>query len=566
MDQRDADRLVETFRQLPEALRLRTAIMLMGDEPEVFASAMVGLMHGHGRDGQARGGMRALLLALTALAVAPSLGTAADDGRARPLVAGVGSNAMPSWFPDGSRLLFHSRRKDQPQHGLATRNLWTVAADGTGARRLTKGTKDEYHGVVSPDGRRIVFVSELNGSRDLWIADVSGENAVPLTDDPGIEDQPTWSPDARRVAYAAFPKDGGSFDLWVINADGTGRQRLTTTAANEIFPAWHPDGDRIAFVTDANGNFDLYVLSLRDGTTSPLVVSPDHEARPAWSPDGTRLAFSRWPAQGRSTDATLWIANADGTAPVELEAAPAPATHPAFAPDGRALAFQHRGPTGWEIWRLDLPADLAQGERLRLAQQVRGGADVDTAKLRNGDTVRGLLRESHFVLRAPYGVLDLRAATVASILFDDRGLARVVLGNGDTASGVLDATELHLAGGGRIEAVPVARLAQLSLRAAHVSGAGAFRAVMRNGDRLSVAPPGALRLRVGGQTLEVEPRRIDQVEFADGGARARVALVGGDSLAGDVVGGRLDVVLAAGPRLALDPSALRSLARVGTAP
>src|SRR5579875_917737 len=393
--------------------------------------------------------MRTVLVALIALAIAPPSGTAADDGSARALVAGVGSNAMPSWFPDGSRLLFHSRRRDQPGHGLATRNLWTVAADGTDARRLTRGSKDEYHGVVSPDGRRIVFVSELNGSRDLWIADASGQNPVPLTDDPGIEDQPTWSPDSRRICYAAFPKEGGSFDLWVINADGTGRRRLTTTAANEIFPAWHPDGDRIAFVTDANGNFDLYVLSLRDGTTSPLVVSPDHEARPAWSPDGTRLAFSRWPAQGRSTDATLWIANADGTAPVELAAAPAPATHPAFAPDGRTLAFQHRGPTGWEIWRLDLPADLAQGSRIRLAQQVRGGADVDTAKLRNGDTVRGLLRESRLVLRAPYGVLDLRAATVASILFDDRGLARVVLGNGDTASGVLDATELHLAGGGR---------------------------------------------------------------------------------------------------------------------
>jgi TolB protein len=510
--------------------------------------------------------MRAVLLACTALLATPLAGRAADEGGARPLVAGAGSNAMPSWFPDGSRLLFHSRRKVESPHGLATRNLWTVAADGTAARQLTKGSKDEYHGVVSPDGRRIVFVSELNGSRDLWIADASGANAVPLTDDPGIEDQPTWSPDSRRIAYAAFPKEGGSFDLWVINADGTGRQRLTSTAANEIFPAWHPDGDRIAFVTDANGNFDLYVLSLRDGTTSPLVVSPDHEARPAWSPDGTRLAFSRWPAQGRSLDATLWIANADGTAPVELAAAPAPATHPAFAPDGRTLAFQHRGEEGWEIWRLDLPADLAQGSRIRLAQQVRGGADVDTAKLRNGDTVRGLLRESRFVLRAPYGVLDLRAPTVASILFDERGLARVVLGNGDTASGVLDATELHLAGGGRVETVAVERLAELSLRAAHISGTDGFRALMRNGDSLSVAPPGALKLRVGGQTLEVEPQRIDRVEFTEGGARAQIALVGGDSLAGEMVGGRIDLVLAAGPRLALDPSALRALARAPATP
>ncbi|HLK10869.1 MAG TPA: hypothetical protein VKW76_05775 [Candidatus Binatia bacterium] len=44
MDERDADRVAESFRQLPEALRLRTAIKLMGDDPEVFASALVGLI------------------------------------------------------------------------------------------------------------------------------------------------------------------------------------------------------------------------------------------------------------------------------------------------------------------------------------------------------------------------------------------------------------------------------------------------------------------------------------------------------------------------------------------
>jgi hypothetical protein len=89
---------------------------------------------------------------------------------------------------------------------------------------------------------------------------------------------------------------------------------------------------------------------------------------------------------------------------------------------------------------------------------------------------------------------------------------------------------------------------------------------MRNGDSLSVAPPGALKLRVGGQTLEVEPQRIDRVEFTEGGARAQIALVGGDSLAGEMVGGRIDLVLAAGPRLALDPSALRALARAPATP
>ena len=87
----------------------------------------------------------------------------ADDGTARVIVS-TGSSAMPSWTADGSHLVFHSRRKEAKQHGIAARNIWIVGADGSGERQLTKGTKDEYHPVVSPDGKKLLFVSELNGS------------------------------------------------------------------------------------------------------------------------------------------------------------------------------------------------------------------------------------------------------------------------------------------------------------------------------------------------------------------------------------------------------------------
>src|SRR5438093_502110 len=385
--------------------------------------------------------MRGGLVLAAALALAGGAGAAAptDEGTPRRIV-GTGSSAMPAWTPDGSRILFHARRKDDQQKGFAIRNLWSVGADGSGEKKLTGGTKDEYHASLSPDGKKLLFVSELNGSRDIWLADADGQNPVPLTDDPGTEDQPAWSPDGRQIAYAAFPKEGGSFDIWLVNADGSGRRRLTTTPANELFPAWHPDGAHLVYVTDASGNFDLYQIDVRDGRTTPLVVSADHEARPAFSPDGTKLAFSRWPAHGRSADATLWVANADGTAPIELTTAPAPATHPAWSPDGRTLAFQHRVATGWEIWTLALPADIARTGHLRLAQQVRGGADVDTAKLRSADTVRGTVEEATFKVRAAYGALVLPRAAVASILFGsgERGLARVVLAHGDTVTGFLE--------------------------------------------------------------------------------------------------------------------------------
>ena len=511
--------------------------------------------------------MRAVALLLAVLATAA---LAAEDDNARRLTADGGSSAMPAWTPDGTRIVFHARRKAEKQRDVATRNVWSVAADGAGERRITKGNKDEYHASLAPDGKRLLFVSEVNGSRDVWIADADGQNPVPLTDDPGTEDQPAWAPDSRRIAYAAFPKEGGSFDLWLVNVDGSGRRRLTTTPANEVFPAWHPNGEDLAYVTDASGNFDLYRMSVRDGATSPLVVSPDHEARPAWSPDGRKLAFARWPAQGRSTDSTLWVANADGTAPIELETAPPPATHPAWSPDGRTLAFQHRAGTGWEIWTLALPRDIAESGRLRLAQQLRGGADVDTAKLRNGDTLRGTVDATQFRVRTAYGALELPRAAVASIVFGpaERGLARVVLANGDTVSGFVETEEIRVTAGSRAERVAIERVAELSLRGGRAPVAeGTFRAVMRNGDSLLLrAPFGPLRLRVGDGSTTVDGTRLERVDFDEGGERATAVLQGGDSVSGKLPGERIELTLAVGPRLAVHPSQLRTVARVAPPP
>src|SRR5947199_10725847 len=117
--------------------------------------------------------MRGRLLVLaTALALAGESGAAAptDEGTARRMV-GTGSSAMPAWSPDGSRLLFHARRKDDEQKGVATRNIWSVAPDGSGEKKLTSGTRDAYHASLSPAGRKLPFVSELNGPRHIWPPD-----------------------------------------------------------------------------------------------------------------------------------------------------------------------------------------------------------------------------------------------------------------------------------------------------------------------------------------------------------------------------------------------------------
>jgi hypothetical protein len=138
-----------------------------------------------------------------------------------------------------------------------------------------------------------------------------------------------------------------------------------------------------------------------------------------------------------------------------------------------------------------------------------------------------------------------------------------VLANGDTVSGFLENDELTLVTGPHAERVAVERIEQLSLRAAPPPGNnGAFRALMRNGDSLLVTGTLApLRLRVGDRVTDVEARQLERVEFAEGGERATAVLRNGDSLSGELGGGRLELTLVVGPHLAVHPSALQSLVR-----
>src|SRR5207247_10804635 len=95
--------------------------------------------------------MRGGLVLAAALALAGGAGAAAptDEGTARRIV-GPGSSAMPAWLPDGSRIVFHARRKDDQQKGFATRNGWSVGAGRSGQQTRTGRTKEAHHASPSP--------------------------------------------------------------------------------------------------------------------------------------------------------------------------------------------------------------------------------------------------------------------------------------------------------------------------------------------------------------------------------------------------------------------------------
>jgi TolB protein len=197
--------------------------------------------------------------------------------------AGLFFQVEPAWSPDGRRIAFASQRD-------GTTHIFVMNADGTGTRRLTSGKLDDNHPSWSPDGRRIVFAREGG----LFVAPAAGGAARRVGRGAGDAANPAWSPDGTMIAYDYREPGSDVREVYVMSANGTGIRRVTTLNRASGLPVWSPDGRRIAFQSNIRlGHFEIYTIGLDGKGLDQVTVSLIDAIQPAWSPNGNKLAFAR---------------------------------------------------------------------------------------------------------------------------------------------------------------------------------------------------------------------------------------------------------------------------------
>jgi serine/threonine-protein kinase len=145
--------------------------------------------------------------------------------------------------------------------------------------------------AVSPDGRMVAFVAQVDGRRQIWIRMLSGGAPLRLTHDEDEHEFPRWTADGGAIVYYTRPEASGEpGTLWEVSALGGQPRPLATSAGGG--DCSH-DGRRIVLFQSGNDRADLVTLSREDGRLERIGPGPRGCTceSPRWSPDDRWIVF-----------------------------------------------------------------------------------------------------------------------------------------------------------------------------------------------------------------------------------------------------------------------------------
>ena len=193
------------------------------------------------------------------------------DGKKHKPLTQSGRNRIPSWLPDSQHIVWTvSQPEKGAQDPAANSQLRIMNTETMESRRLFSDAQQIKFSnampVVSPDGKKVAFVSNRSGSYRVWVSNLDGSDARSISPVPTEKDEtldlpieqkvPSWSPDGMWIAHwegvemthmSRFtgkhdPKRdqliAATFHVWVVGSDGKGKRK----AGRGDDPNWSPDG------------------------------------------------------------------------------------------------------------------------------------------------------------------------------------------------------------------------------------------------------------------------------------------------------------------------------------
>jgi dipeptidyl aminopeptidase/acylaminoacyl peptidase len=247
------------------------------------------------------------------------------------------SVGSPNISPDGKNILFTRTWVDR-MNDQQVSNLWLTDVEAKRIRLLTSGNWRDTAPAWSPDGKRLAFLSDRDGTTQLYVMWLDTREVAQLTHMERAPSGLAWSPDGKKIAFTAFLPDENP----ILQVKLPKKPEGAKWAAPAILI------DRLSWRNDGRGPLPkgyshIFVVEAELGGTPRQVTSGDYShSEPEWSVDGQKLFFSAI----RKPEAEYEFRNTEiyalDLATLEVKALTdrrGPDTNPIASPDGRWIAY-----------------------------------------------------------------------------------------------------------------------------------------------------------------------------------------------------------------------------------
>jgi Tol biopolymer transport system component len=213
----------------------------------------------------------------------------------------------PAWSADGQSIIFSSTKAGEP-------SLWKISASGGAATPIEEAGTATWHPTVSRKDNKMV-VQKILRSSGIYRVELQEGGAqrakTIVTSTNGRNEGPLLSPDGKRLLFMS--DRSGSLEIWVSNRDGSAPVQLTNLHGCGT-PRWSPDGSWVVFDAGGASAQGIYVISALGGTPRLLLTGGFENSVPNWSRDEKWVYFG----SNRSGTDQLWKVQAAGGHAVQV--------------------------------------------------------------------------------------------------------------------------------------------------------------------------------------------------------------------------------------------------------
>jgi len=284
-----------------------------------------------------------------------------DSGSYRALPVPFDAHG-PGWSPDGKSIAVVSGNSSFGSSLLygnsAVSQIFVVPLDGGTPTPVADRTSLAASPAWLPDGRGLLFVSDLGGSRDVYYVRIAAGKAQgnPQRVTTGLRPHSiSVARDGRRMSYNLYTSTANIWSLPIPRAGVVAASSATqVTRGNQVVEsvAISADDRWLYYDSDRTGRAELYRIPVTGGEPTQLTDTPGGNYLADPSHDGKELLFQ----SQRNGTRDIFLMPAEGGAAEPVRAGPGSDNNPQWFPDGGRFAFVYTGGT-------DLPDGMYAMER-----------------------------------------------------------------------------------------------------------------------------------------------------------------------------------------------------------